>query len=274
MNLMIVSRTALTFLVAAGIARSAASAQVVYTDAVVQSMTGTVNTVGPTATTSGATNWRIRGTNGGTDGASFSNEGSALQYDTNPIDASNPTLTTTISGLDASKTYEVFVFFWDDLASTPPPVLPANSPWDIAAKLSTDASYTQYDSSAGFVVTDNAGNIAGVDAAAAGYSVITFDDITGLNVLGQLTDDYTDAYDGNRAMFGALLPTQVSGLTTFAVDIQAGTNTAARSWYDGIGVREVVPEPSTFVMLCLGLAGVAVVRRRKQALNAQLVDFR
>lgn len=254
---------ALGVAVAMNIACGMASAQVVYTDAVVQGMTGAVNTVGPVATTSGATNWQIRGTNGGTDGASFSNEGSALQYTTNPIDASNPTLTTTISGLDSAKTYDVFVFFWDDLQNATNPELPAVTPWDIAAKLSTDASYTQYDSSSGHVVTDNAGLVAGVDAAAAGYSVITFDDITGLNVLGQDTDDYTDAYDGNRAMFGALLPTQVSGVSSFAVDIQAGTNSGERSWYDGIGVREVVPEPSAFVLFGVGMAGLAMMRRRK-----------
>lgn len=255
--------TAALFLATAAIiASGSAHAQVIYTDAVVAGMNGTVNTVGPTATTGGATNWQIRGTNGGTDGSSFSNEGSALQYNTNPIDPSNPTLTTTIAGLDPSLKYEVFVFFWDDLQNTTNPQLPAISPWDIAAKLSTDVAYTQYDSSAGSIVTDNAGLVAGVDAAAAGYDVITFNDIVGLNVLGQGMDDYTDAYDGNRAMFGALLPTLVSGVSTFSVDIQAGVNTPQRTWYDGIGVR-VIPEPSSMALLTMLMSGIATQIRRR-----------
>jgi len=239
---------------------SNATAQIQYTDAVVQGMTGTVNTTGPTGTGASATAWRVRGTNGGGDTNSFANEGSALQYDTNPIDpTADLTLTTTIGGLDASKTYEVIVFYWDDLGNTPP-VIPANSPWDIAAKLSTDASYTQFDSSAGMVVTTDAGEIAGVDATGA-YDAIRFSDISGLNVLGQATDDFTDAYDGNRAMFGGSLTSSLTGVTSFVVDIQPGSNTGNRSWYDGIGVR-VVPEPSTFALLGLGFLGM-VGRRRK-----------
>lgn len=238
-------------------------AAITYIDATVTGMSGTVNTTGPTGQAASPTAWRIRGTNGGTDTSSFSNEGSALQYDTNPIDASNPTLTTTIGGLDATKSYNVILFYWDDIQSgTAPPVLPANSPWDIAAKLSTDASFTQYDTAgADFVVTDNSGLVGGVDAAAAGYIPIKFSELTGLNVLGQGTDTFVDAVDGNRGMFGALLKSSVSGVTSIAVDIQPGTNTTARSWYDGIGLQ-VVPEPSVLALMGAALASLAMIRRR------------
>ena len=265
MKFSMMSRTALGLAVVLGAAVSSASAQIQYIDAVVQGMTGTVNTTGPAGAAASATAWQIRGTNGGADTSSYSNEGSAFQYNTNPIDASNPTLTTTVTGLDAGKTYEVFVFYWDDLGNEPDVIMPANSPWDVAAKLPTDANYTQFDSSqtSNAIVTTDLSEVGGVDATASGYSIIKFSDIAGLNVLGQTgdADGYADAYDGNRAMFGGLLPSTVSGATSFSVDLQASANSTNRSWYDGIGVREI-PEPSTLVLLGLGFMGIACGRRK------------
>ncbi|MDA8991850.1 PEP-CTERM sorting domain-containing protein [Akkermansiaceae bacterium] len=244
---------------------AATAASITYIDAVVSGMTGTVNTVGPSGTAASATAWQVRGTNGGTDTNNFGNEGSVLQYNTNPINAANPTLTTTLTGLDAGLTYRFYVMYWDDnLNDGAGAFLPASaaSAWDVNAKLSTDAAYTAFDSTAAgssFIVTTD-GGLVGASATSGGYTDLTISELTGANVLGQAADDYTDSYDGNRALFGGALPTLATGATSYSIDIQAGTFNGQRSWYDGIGV-EVVPEPSS--ALLIGLCGIFGLRRRR-----------
>lgn len=241
---------------------------ITYVDAVVTGMSGTVNTTGPSGNTASATAWQIRGLNGGpaSDSNNFSNGGSALQYNTNPINAANPTLVTTVTGLDASKTYRAYVFFWDDgfVGGAPLGFTPASAvnAWDVNAKLSTDTSYTAFNSTPtgiDYSVTTDAGTVGGV--ATNGYTNLTLTELVGENVLGQAADTYVDAYDGNRVLFAGALPTLVTGVTSFSVDIQPGTFNAQRSWYDGIGYEEVVPEPSS-VMLG-ALASLALLRRRR-----------
>ena len=212
-----------------------------------------------------ATAWQVRGTNGGTDTNNFGNEGSVLQYNTNPIDAANPTLTTTLTGLDPTLTYRFYVMFWDDNLNNSAGdfiAAGATSAWDVNAKLSTDTTYTSFDSTAAgsnFIVTTDAGVVGG-SATSGGYTNLTLSELTGENVLGQGTDDYTDAYDGNRAMFAGALPTLATGAASYSIDIQAGTFNIQRSWYDGIGV-EVVPEPSS--ALLIALCGIFGLRRRR-----------
>ena len=237
-----------------------------YIDAVVTGMTGTANTTGPVGTTASATAWQIRGSNGSADASAFGNEGSVLQYNTNPVDAANPILTTTLTGLSAAATYRVHVLYWDDLGqdAATPPTLPANSPWDVSAAVTGEA-FTQFDSTVGnsnFMITDMAGLVNTVDVAAAGYNALPMNQITGLNVLGQGTDDFTDAYDNNRGAFVGTLPGTFTGVTDLAVQILPGTLSAQRSWYDGIILETVVvPEPSSALMI--GLAGLGLLRRKR-----------
>jgi hypothetical protein len=247
------------------------AAAVVYHDATVTGMSGTANTVATSGTlgpgADAATHFRIRGLNGGTDTVNFSNFGSAIQNVANPVSATPPTLRTTITGLDPAKTYEVFVFYWDDVSATNVTTKPtAATAWDISAKLSTVSTYTNFSSDLGtYLVTRNDGTIDGnnFSASANGYTAIPFNDITGLNVLGQGADTYVDAVDNNRAMFGGLLTSTFTGSATLSVDIQPSASTVGRTWYDGIGLRDVtpVPEPTAAALLLGGL--MAGVRRRR-----------
>ncbi len=265
MNTHILSLTALALTVGAS-----QGVTITYVDAVVAGMSGTANTTGPVGTVNSATAWQIRGLNGGpaTDVNNFSNGGSALQYNTNPINAANPTLVTSVTGLNPLSTYRAYVFFWDDgLVSATPAFVPATSAtaWDVNAKLSTDATYSAFnstDAGGSYIVTTDAGTVGGVTPTGA-YTSLTFSEVIGLNVLGQAADTYVDAYDGNRTLFAAALPTLVSGVSSFSVDVQAGTFNAQRSWYDGVGYELIstVPEPSS--ALLGGLAAACLLRRRR-----------
>jgi hypothetical protein len=137
----------------------------------------------------------------------------------------------------------------------------AGNAWDVNAKLSTDASYTTYagtPADSDFLVSTDAGTVGG--ATVTGYNTLTLTDLVGENVLGQGADDFTDAYDGNRGLVAGALPTLITGVTEFSVDIQASAFNNQRSWYDGIGY-EVIPEPS--VSLLGGLALLALLRRKR-----------
>ncbi len=148
---------------------------------------------------------RGAGSSASNDTANFANGGAALQA--NGLDGISE-ISTTFNGLDASSVYDVFAFFWDT-----EPVLG----WHIEAGLES-------------------GNLSHFNYASPGvFKVDATTDITGLNVLGQTPDDYSDFVDGNRALYGAFVG-RVDGTDSATVYVNRdGTASGERSWYDGVG---------------------------------------
>lgn len=73
--------------------------------------------------------------------------------------------------------------------------------------------------------------------------------------------------NGGRRLFRAYLgQSSATSLNVFVEDGPAVDGTE-RTWYDGIGYEVVVPEPTSFVLLCLGLS-VSLVGRRSGRANS------
>jgi len=124
-----------------------------------------------------------------------------------------PIITTTVTGLPANN-YDVYVLYWSV----------NNADWSIRAKLSTDASFVEYDDGA------HAGFVAGTD--------------TGISV-------------GTVDLYEAKIGT-VTG-TSFAVDV-LNTTLASRTWYDGVAFV-ALPEPASLGLFAAG--GLLLIRRRR-----------
>ena len=129
-----------------------------------------------------------------------------------------PTITTTVSGL-ALQRYDVYVLYWST---------PTTADWSVRAKLSTAASFVEYDRS-GTLGT------AGTDTSING---------AGLNLY--------EAYIGTTAT-----------VTSFSVNLLNSTSTDFvnnRTWYDGVAYVEL-PEPASLGLM--GVGGMLLLRRRR-----------
>lgn len=155
--------------------------------------------------------WVPRGAGAGDGSTNFGNEGGTLQ-----ANAAVNEIVTTASGLDVNQTYDVFAFFWDATSA---------DDWNIQAGLSSGALTDFVPSSPDVFVVDNTTQFPGSDQL-----------VSGLNVLGDNGDDYTDWIDGNRILYGALLG-QVGGSTSASVYVDHNSALSARTFYDGIGLR-------------------------------------
>ena len=140
-------------------------------------------------------------------------------------------LTTEVTGI-TDGTYEAWVFFWD--ASN------ANI-WSIAAGL-VSGNLTDYSH-------DGPGDTSSPVAA----STLSF-------VANPM---FTES---DRVLYGVNLGQATvsgGGSLNVYVDNYTPVNVNTRSWYDGVGYEAIVPEPSTMLLVGLGLAGVCCRRRMK-----------
>lgn len=171
------------------------------------------------------------------------NNGGSLFEARNSTGSDHPELTTQVSGL-ADGTYDVWVYFWDQVTS------PTND-WVIDAGLTSGAT-NLYSNPA------DAGDVGGGVNSAG----------TPVNAATQTFSNSVDtvAASGNQNLFGVLLgQVTVSGGSAINVYVDKingnGANSSLnRTFYDGVGY-EVVPEPSSLALL--GLGGLLLGRRRR-----------
>lgn len=185
-------------------------AQITYIDA---SPANTINL--PPADGSVVGGWRGRGAGLGQGTANFANEGGAYEAAAGSGEASAVNLITTISV--PNGTYEVFTFFWSDRTGT------ATDDWDITTGFVGGATQ-QY--------TTTSSSVFAINASTQSIPETT---VSGMNVLGQTPDDYSDFIDGNRTLYAAPIGTIVVTAGQFQVDVDSCSLMAGRTWYDGIG---------------------------------------
>lgn len=195
--------------------------------------------VGTTASSTNDTQWNLRT---GQDG----NGDSIFQALPDGDPSGIPELTTNISGL-ADGTYDVYVFFWEQVTDTSSPI----QDWVISAGL-TSGALTTFSAPGGAPVT------SGTPKA----------DTTGVSNAADL--DFTDTVEvvggsGNRNLFGVNLGTStVSGGSDISVFVDMlidGNSGETRVFYDGVGY-ESIPEPSTFALIALAGLGLLGPRCR------------
>ena len=148
-----------------------------------------------------------------------------------------PTLRTTISGLNAGESYEVFVYFWGSAAT-------GNGQWDIQAG-ATVGSMSTYNNLNATSLGD------GYVSDGTVYNTISFNNASP----GVMVEE------GNRDLFQASLGVLVadgSGFIQVFIDDNPGNDD--RTWYDGVGY-EIVPEPSSALLAGIGLLGLLRCRR-------------
>jgi len=149
-----------------------------------------------------------------------------------------PELTTRITGL-ADGTYELWVFYWDQVVSD-------TQNWIISAGL-TPGALTSFSS--------------------PGEPTVAGTTKTGVVNAGTL--DFTNSVlveegGGLRNMFGVNLgQVTISGgsAANIYVDNLIGGGSGTRAWFDGVGY-ELVPEPTSTALLSLG--ALALMRRRRK----------
>ncbi|WOO40843.1 hypothetical protein [Rubellicoccus peritrichatus] len=208
---------------------------ITYTDAVSGASGNTFATGGSLSNTSwlGAPNTSAQSNTLWAERTPFANNGNVFQA--NPsVTGSIPELTTEVTGL-LDGTYDVWVFFWTN-----------NEPWNISAGL-TSGSLMTYSPPGG----GGLGNTT--DAVLA--STLSYD----------VTPLLTEAPD--RLMYGVNIgQATVTGGSAINVFIghNLGSNTANRTWYDGVGVAATIPEPSSFALIVSSIAlGILIIRRQR-----------
>lgn len=153
--------------------------------------------------------WTPRGAGAGDGTSNFGNEGGTLQA-FGPVNE----IATTVGGLNPNLAYDVFAFFWD-----------ADGGWNVEAGLTSGQLTNYVTSSPGVFPIDSTTQHAGSDQL-----------VSGLNVLGQGSDDFSDWVDGNRRLYAAPLG-QVVGSSTATVYFDHDETQTGRTFFDGVGIR-------------------------------------
>ncbi|TWT36647.1 CotH protein [Posidoniimonas corsicana] len=153
--------------------------------------------------------WAPRGAGAGQDPVNFGNEGGTLQ-----AWGAVGELAVSVPGLNPNLVYDVFAFFWDD-----------SNGWNVEAGLTSGQLTNFVPSSPGVFAVD-------AFTQQPGSSQL----VSGLNVLGQGGDDYSDWVDGNRTLYAAPIG-QVSGAASTTVFIDHDQSLPNRTFFDGVGIR-------------------------------------
>jgi hypothetical protein len=137
-----------------------------------------------------------------------------------------PALKTTTPTVDAGQ-YDVFGFFWAD----------PSQDWQIAMGLSdfeTRIFRQDFAEQAASLEFENAGMV--------------------------LTSDGMNLY---KAYLGRVTLTSSEAISVFTDDTQLGVSSANQTWFDGIGISAVVPEPGVTVP-AVALCGAGILRRKRR----------
>lgn len=163
------------------------------------------------------------------DTSNFGINGNTLQGTTTAVDELVTTFTIPTAG-----DYDIFAFFWDDEGS---------ELWNVEAGLASGV-LTHYDPTVpGTFAIDATTQVSG------GAQEI----VSGLNVLGQGSDDFTDFIDGNRILYGAKVgTTTVTAGGSVDVYFDHDETLPSRTFFDGVGYAVAVPEPSLLVNTSTG----------------------
>jgi hypothetical protein len=134
------------------------------------------------------------------------------------------TLRTRITGLDNTKTYNIYVYFWEDQN---------NSPWSIRAALTE-----------------------------AGLLGIGGQFQSGPQAIGPIQTPVAVGKDSSGRLMWRGVVGVISGKTSqnVFIDDLPTDQSNNRTWYDGVGY-EALPEPATLALL--GLGSLALLRRKK-----------
>ena len=149
-----------------------------------------------------------------------------------------PELRTLISGLTPGWAYSVYVHFWDGSGTAPD--------WNVRAGFASNPGAN--------TLFANPADAADLGATAAVLA----------SSLTYATAPTTFA-EADRTMFAGLLGMAVADgsgqLSIYIDDLPSTIGANNRTWYDGVSYA-VVPEPSSLALAALGLAGIALRRRK------------
>ncbi len=181
--------------------------------------------------------WQIRG---------FANGGTIISSnDTGNEDAVE--LRTTISGLTAGESYDVFTYFWGANGS---------ARWRGRTGLAAGGGSLQ-----GY----NTNQFGGSSFSAMDW--VERHDNSGSNTQSPFTFDASAiAIESNRSLYevhhGAVVA-DANGEISIFVDDLANVGQLDRTWYDGVGYQLItIPEPSSAIFVAAGI-GLAMLRRRR-----------
>jgi hypothetical protein len=214
----------------------AASAQILYVDAThgaggntTSNLFGQWDPLTASQGTTGDTLWAQR--------TGFGSHSTIYQSTPNSSSDDAHRLVTTISGL-ASGTYNAYAYFWSDSSS-----------WRMQAALTNNPG-------GDLPLYISPGAVSGTPPLTRALAA----EIIGTS--GLVTDGLGQLTDSSNRRFWQISLGQVTG-TGFSIYIDDGPsiNSNSRTWYDGVGYSVVVPEPSAFALLGLGV-GALLLRRR------------
>ncbi|MFK7769516.1 MAG: PEP-CTERM sorting domain-containing protein [Mariniblastus sp.] len=189
----------------------------------------------------------------------FGNDGGVITSNDNGNSEDAPRLRTTMSGLVAGQTHDVYAYFWG---------AGSNQNWRGRASL-----------------TDDAGALPGYNTnhfTASSFSPMTY--VTSESNDGSINPGPLSTADANGVENGGYFSNSVlteeqdrrlysvflgsvaadgTGNINVFIDDLENTSGANRTWYDGVGF-EAVPEPgSGLVLLITGLAAISTRRRKR-----------
>ena len=181
-------------------------------------------------------NWELRTPLGAFDGI-FESRGENFAEDA-------PEIRTTISGLTPGAAYAVYVNFWDPTSNV--------EDWNVRAGFSSNPGANTL-----FSNPDAIADLGGLGAGSVLASTFTY---------SFAPDIFLESSRDLRSGSLGIAIADGSGQIAVYVDDNAvgAANVNRRTWYDGVSFLQV-PEPSSFALAALGLAGIVMRRRQVKA---------
>ncbi|GAA5495187.1 hypothetical protein Rhal01_01362 [Rubritalea halochordaticola] len=197
------------------------------------------------------------GTNTWNDRA-FANGGTIISNSDTTGEGDAPVLRTTISGLTAGESYEVYTYFWGiDGATT-------RGRTSLSSTTPMDGYNTSHFNGSSFDPMTALTRLVSGDSGLNPGPVSTADG-SGFENGGYFTNSVLTE-ESNRSMYQVSLGTAVadgSGNIHIYIDDLENTSSVNRTWYDGVGYElAAVPEPGTSALL--GMAGLGLILRRRR----------